>query len=150
MTLNMNQFAMQPVAGDTDLVKSGFAFSAQVASSVTTPLVPGQAVKVEDSAGGVPKVLALAANTDTAHGVVMRNNKDISYAALTSLEIASWGSTIWMTAGGAIARFGKVEVVAATSKVIASAGTNPVFGIAFDKAAADLDLIRVTLITFTL
>lgn len=146
MALNSNQFAMQPVAGDEDLGgKGGLAISCQVSASQATALVPGQAVKFEDSAGGVPKVLSCA-DTDAADGFVLRNMKDIEYTAGEKLEIAMVGKFMWMTAAAAIARNAKLEVVNASVKVKTAVGVNPIVGVAFDKAAADGDLIRVRIL----
>ncbi len=124
--------------------------SAAVSADQVTALVAGQPVKIENSAGGVPKVLALAANADSTAGFVGYNLKDISYPANARCELALAGTVMYMTAGGAISRWGNVEVVYTTNKVIAAGGTNPVVGIAFDKAAADGDLIRVMVLNASL
>lgn len=148
MTLNMNQFAQLPTQGEMDLEGFGSnVISAQVSHSQATALVAGQAVKVENSAGGVPKLLALASNADITAGFIPYNLKDISYPADARCEMALNGSVMFMTAGGAIARWGNVEVVYTTNKVIAAAGVNPVTGFAIDKAAADGDLIRVYIVS---
>jgi hypothetical protein len=147
MTLNINQFAMSTVQGQMDLQFNGSVISAQVDSTQATNLVAGQAVKLVDSAGGVPKVVGLAANTDSTFGYVIRNLKDVDFPAYAQLEIALQGSVMYMTAGAAIARGASIEVVYTTNKVITNAGVNPVAGYALDKAAADGDLIRVYVLT---
>lgn len=144
MSLNQNQFAQLPIQGQMDLEGFGSnVLAARVSHSLGTALVPGQAVKVENTAGGPPVITALTANSDIPAGFVPFNLKDISYPADARAELAIGGSVMYMTAGGAVARWGQVEVVYTTNKVIASAGTNPVCGFAIDKAAADGDLIRV-------
>ena len=143
MAINPNQFALEPVQGEVDMTVQGQVVSAQVYASEATALVAGQAVKLIDSAGGVPTVTACTSNTDPVFGFVIRNAKDINFAAGDRLEVALNGVLLYMTAGGAIARGGAVEQVYSTQKVIASAGLNPTVGYAFDKAAADGDLIRV-------
>lgn len=147
MVLNPNQFALETVQGQLDLLAPGTVISGQVSASQATAIVPGQPLKLEDSAGGTPKFLSLAADTDETFGFMVRNIKDISRSASDSLEVAIAGAVMVMTAGAAIPRGAKVEVVAATSKVIKWAGANPVVGIALDKAAADTDLIRVYITT---
>lgn len=144
-TLNMNQFALQTVQGQTDESVLGTVVTCQISGSETATLVPGQAVKLEDSATAIPSVLALAANTDKTFGFIARTLKDQSFSATTNntVEIALNGTLMYMTAGAAIARGAKLEVVYTTNKVITNAGVNPVVGWAFDKAAADGDLIRV-------
>ena len=147
MTQLINQFAQTPEPGDLDLLFPGGVISARAYASLVTPLVPGQAVKLVDVGGGVPVVTALAADTDATFGFVVRNLKDISFAANEILEVAIQGSVQYMVAGAAIARGAKIEVVTASTKVITNAGTNPVAGFAFDKATADGDVIRVFILT---
>lgn len=147
MTLNINQFAMSTVQGQMDLQFNGSVISAQVGPDVVTALVAGQPVKLIDSAGGVPKITPLTANTDSAFGYVIRNLKDQNFPADQPVEIALQGSVMYMTAGASIARGVAIEVVYTTNKVITNAGTNPVAGFALDKAAADGDLIRVYVLT---
>lgn len=141
--VDINSFKITPVQGEVDLNFAGSVVSARVYSSESAALVAGQAVKLVNSAGGVPEVTALTSNSDTIFGFVTRNFKDASYPAYASVEIALAGSVVWMTAGAAIARGASVEVAYTTTKVIAAAGTNPSAGFAYDKAAADGDLIRV-------
>lgn len=147
MAINPNMFAMETVQGQIDLSFHSSVITCEVSSAQATALVAGQAVKLEDSAGGMPKVLALAANTDPSFGVVLRNLKDINFPALARVEVALAGSVVYMTAGGAIARGAKVEFVNSTLKVITAAGTNPVLGFALDKAAGDNSLVRVYILT---
>lgn len=141
--LTINQFDMAPVPGQLDLETQGNIITGQVDAAQVTPLVPGQAVKMATTSGGVPKFLSLAANTDQTFGFVVRNLKDASDAAYANFEVALNNSVIWLVAGAAITRGAAVEVVASTSKVITSAGVNPVVGTAFDTASVNGDLIRV-------
>lgn len=143
MALNSNQFTQSPTVGDLDLQFPGSVISVQVYASEASALVAGRAVKVVDSAGGVPKVTAIAANTDKVAGFIVRNLKDQDFPAGSRLELAQFGSVMYMTASGAISREGEVEYDYSTGKVGAAAGVNPVVGIAVDKAAADGDVIRV-------
>lgn len=147
MTQSLNQFKMTPEQGQLDLTTFGQVETMQVDAAQATPLIPGQPIKIVDSAGGLPKVVALAANTDVTDGFVNYNVRKPSFAAGDAVEISRLGAVMWMTAGGAIARDGEIEVVYTTTKVIAAAGTNPKVGKAYDKAAADGDLIRVYIMT---
>lgn len=142
MAQTLNQFAMTPEVGDLDLQFPGQVLTAQVDAS-STSIVPGQPVKIVDSAGGLPKVTALTANTDKTFGFAIRNLKDAQIDAGEPIEIAFFGAVMYMTAGAAIARGANVEVVYTTNKVITSGGTNPIVGKALDKAAANNDVIRV-------
>ena len=147
MTLNqtLNQFNELPVLGQIDL--GGFSsnvISARVDNAQATALVAGQPVKLASTAGGVPSVVALSANSDATFGYVVYNVKDINYPANSKLEIAIEGTVEWLNSGGSITRGGAVENVYTTpGNVIASGGTNPAIGIAIDGATAANQLTRV-------
>lgn len=144
MTLNINQFKLTPVQGLMQNLGSGSnVFTMQIDPNSSATYVPGQAVKIVNTAGGVPQVTALTANTDEAVAFICYDQKNPNWTGGDYVEVALYGSVMYMTAGAAINRFAKVEVVYNTNKVIANAGTNPVVGFAFDKALADNDLIRV-------
>lgn len=148
MAQNVNQFAQTAVLGQADLEFNGSVISAATSVNQATALVAGQFVKVENSVGGVPKVLALAAATDGVAGVVLRNLKDASFPASARLELGLEGTVVWLNSQGAIARWSNVEAVFATNgNVAASGGINPVVGFAFDEATAANQLIRVFLRT---
>lgn len=143
---NINSFAQTPVQGQMDQSTLGTVINCRVSSAQATALVAGQAVKLDTTkTGGVPAVLALAANTDNIFGFVVQNVKDQSHAAGALVEIAQFGSIMYMTAGAAITRGASLEVTNSTKKVITNAGTNTLMGYAFDAAAADGDLIRVAI-----
>jgi hypothetical protein len=144
MTLQLNQFNEIPVQGQIDLAGFGSnVISARVDNSQATTLVAGQPVKLKTtSVDGVPAVIGLAANTDQAFGFVVYNVKDIEYAANSKLEIAEFGTYMYMTASGTINAGGAVEVVYTTNTVIASGGTNPVVGYAMNYATTG-QLVRV-------
>jgi len=139
---NINQFAQTTVQGQIDL-DHGNVITGQVDSSQATALIAGQAVKITTTAGGLPKFVALAANTDQTFGFVIRNVKDQDYPALSNFELAMNDSIMWMAATGAITRGASVEVAYATNQIAPSAGINPVVGIALDTAVNANDLIRV-------
>lgn len=144
---NTNQFAMSTVRGQLDLLTQGTVISCQVDSAQAVNIQQGEAVKLATTAGGVPKVISLAANADVSFGFACRNLKDVDYPASSYLEVAMINSVMTMEAGAAITRGAKVEVVYTTRKVITNAGTNPVVGFALDTAANSGDLIRVYIIT---
>lgn len=145
MSLNPNQFDQSVVKGQLDLKMQPSVISCQVKSDESTPLVPGQAVLMVDSAGGVPKVTAATTDEEDIFGFVVRNNKQSSFAAGEAVEIAMGrGCVMYMEAGAAVARNAQVQVVITGQKVITAAvGDHRIVGRALDKAAADADLIRV-------
>ncbi len=152
MSVNINQFGLTTIQGAMDMQVPGTVISCQVDAAQSPVLVPGQAVKLATTAGGVPKVLGLAANTDYTFGFVAYDSKDVSYAANARLQVAICNSVMYMTAGALIARATSgrptaVEVVYTTTKVITAAGINPIVGWTMDYAAADGDLVRVYIIT---
>lgn len=144
MAQNINQFAQTQVLGQLDLEFNGSVVSMQVSANQATALVAGQPIMVENSAGGAPKVLALASNTDTTNGFVVRNLKDPNFPTYARLEVAMEGSVMYLNSGAAINRFGPVEAVQGTpGNVIAWAGVNPVVGFAFDQATGANQLVRI-------
>lgn len=149
MTLLNNQFAMSTVLGDLDLQFPGGVITGRVSPNQATALVAGQPVKIDSaSTGGVIPLLALAANTDSTFGFVIRTLKDQSFPTNAAVEIAIQGAVMQMNAGAAITRGAKVEVVQSTpGNVITSAGTNPVVGFALDEAAGAGSLLRVYILT---
>lgn len=148
MALNINQFGQTTVQGQIDLQFNSSVVSAAVSDSQGTALVAGQAVKLENSAGGVPKVLALTSNTDTAFGIVLRNLKDKTFPAKALVEIGLNDTVVYLTGNTTspvIARGAAVEFDYVTNTVLAWAGINPIIGYAYDSFAAAGDLGRVLL-----
>lgn len=143
MPLTPNDFAMQSYQGKVDLGPLTNVITCRVSANETATLVAGQTVKLEDSAGGVPNVLARTADTDAVFGVIVYNHKDSGYVAKDMVEVAIVGTVMYMTAAAAIARGVAVHGVVATKKVATATGAYPEVGIALDKAAADGDLVRV-------
>lgn len=144
MALNQNQFAQSPVQGMVALRAPAKLISCQVDSSEAGSLVAGQFVKLVDSAGGLPKVIAVAANTDVSFGPIAYNIKNATYKAGDTVEVmVGFDDVMWMTASAAIARGALLMPVVAGSKVVTATTAKPIIGWALDKAAADGDLIRV-------
>lgn len=147
MALNINQFAQTTVQGQMDLQFGGSVLSGQVDAAQVTPLVAGQAVAGATTSGGVPKFLGTSAANPGIFGFVSRNLKDISFPASAPMEVAFTDSVMYMTAGAAITRFSSVEYDSTNIRVLASAGINPIVGIALDTAVNLGDLIRVLIKT---
>lgn len=150
MTQLQNQFSQSVVKGMPDLRISSTTIACEVEENVSTPLVAGQAVKMVDTAGGVPKVEACAADSDLLFGFISYNIKQASFAAQDAVEIAMDGGVLFLEAGAAIARQGQVMLAITGEKVVTATTSKPVAGIALDKAAADGDLIRVYVKSFGL
>lgn len=141
---SQNQFAQKSEQGQLDLRYNPGVFAAQVDSTQVLPLTPGQPVTLVDSAGGIPKVIAAATDAANIYGFVVWNVKKSSFAAGDTIEIAGMNDNVmYMTASAAIARGAEIGVVIASKKVLTATATDRIVGYAFDKAAADGDLIRV-------
>lgn len=144
MALNQNQLTEQIIQGSVTQALDYSTLSCSVSSSESTPLVAGQAVKIVDSVGGVPKVTAVTADADDVFGFVNYNAKDISFKAGAAVGISFFrGNVMWMTSSAAIARNAKVMVVVSGQKVATRASTGVCIGRALDKATAADQLIRV-------
>lgn len=139
-----NQFNQKPVQGQLDLLLNTETVSAEVDVTSAGSLVAGQAVKIVDSLGGVPKVVECAADSDDVFGFINYSIKDRLFNAYSKVELSIFrGNVMYMTASAAIARNAKVMVVIASKKVATRAGGGVCIGRAYDKASADGDLIRV-------
>lgn len=145
MTLNINQFNQSTVAGEPDLQFPGSVVTARVSTNQVTALVAGQAVKVEDTTGPLPNVLATAALTDPVWGIVLRNLKDASFPALAALEIGRDNTVVYLTASAAISRGVPVQIDPSTFQIATWDGVSTPIGEAYGKATAQGDLIRVWL-----
>lgn len=144
---NPNQFSQTPELGQLDLAYSPNTITCQVGPDVSTALLKGQAVKLIDSAGGVPKVEAVDDNADEVFGFIAYNVKQTSYEAGDAVEIAANLNVIHLEANGAINRGQQVCIDQATvGHVIAPTSGRKVVGYALDKAA-DGELLRVMLST---
>lgn len=148
MTQTLNQLGQAAFQGLIDLLTAPNTVAVQVDVSQATPLVPGQAVKMVDSVGGVPKVVAVAADTDDVMGFVNYSWKQSAFAAGQAMEISLNHNVMYMTASGAIARGASVMVVVSGSKVATATTGKTVAGRAYDKAVANGDLIRVWVTSF--
>ncbi len=145
MTQLSNQFAQTPQLGQLDLSFNTTTVSCQIDTSESGTLVPGQSVKLVDSAGGVPKVIACAADADTVFGFINYQMKQSGYVAGDAVEISTgYGNVMYLRATAAIARGALLkQAVASTGGVLTATAGAKIVGWALDKAAADGDLIRV-------
>lgn len=146
-TQSQNQFQMSSQLGMIDLRYDYNTISAQVDVSQVGSLYSGAAVKVVDSAGGVPKVIAVAANADEVFGFINYDIKSKAYVAGDSLEISQAGNVMFLYATTAIARGARCQLAISTNggvAAITTAGAD-IVGWALDKGAIG-DLIRVHLL----
>lgn len=143
-----NSFAMAPILGQADQLYNVNTTPCQVDLSETGSLVAGQAVKIVDSAGGVPKVVACTSNTDVVFGFIAYNIKNQAYVAGMAVEVFQDLNVIYLVAQTAIARGARCCLAVETvGGVKATGGSSTVVGYAFDKATNVGDLIRVKLST---
>lgn len=143
MTQNPNQFSQTVTKGMLDLKSGSTPLPVQVDSAQATDLVAGQVVKIATTAGGVPKVLGVANDTDAMFGVVIYAFRKNNYPALANLEIAQGGAVVYMEASAAIARGARVMAVVTGSKIATATTGKRIVGMALDTALVDGDLIRV-------
>jgi hypothetical protein len=140
----LNQFGMNAIKGQMDLRSGQPTLSCQVDSSASASLIPGQAVKIVDSVGGVPKVIPVAADTDDVFGFVVYDAKTPLFAVGDRVEILPMRcGVMFMESGAAVARNAEVQVVVSGSKVITAVSSKRIVGRALDKATASGQLIRV-------
>lgn len=148
MTQLVNQFAQSPELGQLDMKMNTSTIPCQVDASEGGALVPGQAVKLVDSAGGVPKVVAVASDDDQVFGFVIYDpvQKSSGYVAGDALEVSTiYGNVMYLKAVGAVARGSLLKIVQATVGGVAVTNNgdgDKIVGWAFDKAAND-ELLRV-------
>ena len=149
-TLSQNQFQQSPIVGMIDLRFPYNSVSVQIDSSQVGSLYAGAAVKMVDSAGGVPKVVGCEAADDEVLGFINYDVKTVAFSAGMPAEISMAGNVMFLMATGAIARGVEVSLDIATMGGVQSAAGNTgdtIVGWAYDKASAAGDLIRVFLKT---
>lgn len=144
--LDPNQFAETSFLGVIDQRFDYDTIPVQIDASQSGTLYPGQAVKIYDSADGVPKVVACTAVTDNVFGFINFDVKSQSYVANDMCEISQSGNVLYLYSTGAIARGAQVCL-----DIVTVGGVGPlvslsnVVGWAMDKASAAGTLIRVRL-----
>lgn len=151
-TLNPNQFAQSEVVGTIDLRFPYNSVAVQIDASQVGALYQGSAVKMVDSADGVPKVVGCTAASDEVLGFINYDIKNVSYVAGDEAEISMSGNVMYLYASAAIARGAQVQLnvvsPGSVSPVVVSSGAD-IVGWAYDKAPAAGSLIRVFIKTPT-
>ncbi len=149
-SLSQNQFSQSPLVGMIDMRFPYNTMSVQIDASQATALYAGAAVRIVDSADGVPKVVGCSANSDEVLGFINFDIKTVQFLAGAMCEISMAGNVIYLFATGAIARGVRVSLDLTTMGGVRSAAGNTgddYVGWALDKAAAAGALIRVHLLT---
>lgn len=148
--LNPNQFAQTTVVGMIDLRFPYNSVSVQIDASQSGNLYPGSAVKMVDSADGIPKVVGCASDADEVLGFINFDIKTIAFIAGSLAEISMGGNVMYLYATGAIARGTQVCLDLTSPGSVAQvtgSGGEDIVGWAYDKAVAAGALIRVFLKT---
>lgn len=147
---NPNQFSQSAYLGMIDMRFPYNSVSVLVDASQAVALSAGSAVKMVDSAGGVPKVVACAAASDEVLGFINFDIKSIAFAAGQPCEISMAGNVIYLYATEAVARGAQLVADLSTNGGVHAAAGNSgdtIVGWAYDKASAPGQLIRVFLKT---
>lgn len=143
---SQNQLSLSPVLGMIDERYNYNTKPAQIDVSQSGSLVAGQAVKIVASAGGIPKVVGCAANSDQVFGIINYDVKSALYGAGDKVEISQSGNVIYMVAVGAINRGVQVQLdlsyTGGVKTITGSSGAN-IIGWALDQASAAGQLIRI-------
>lgn len=146
--LSQNQFAQAPYLGMIDLRFDYNTVSVQIDASQVGALYAGSAVKIVDSADGVPKVVGCSANSDEVLGFINFDIKTVQFLAGSPAEISQAGNVMYLYSTGAISRGVQVQLDLTTNGGVAqisgSSGAD-IVGWAYDKASAAGQLIRVKL-----
>lgn len=149
-SLNINSFAQSPTLGQVDLRFPYNSVSVLVDASQVGSLYQGGAVKMVDSADGVPKVIGCSADADECLGFINYDQKTVAFVAGSPAEISMSGNVMYLYASAAIARGAQVQLSVVSpgsvAPVVASSGAD-IVGWAYDKATAAGQLIRVFLKT---
>lgn len=148
--VSQNLFTMAPYLGMLDLRFNPESVSVEIDSTQATSIAAGTAVKIVDSVGGIPKVIACTANSDEVLGFINFDIKSQSFAAGDKCEISMAGNFMYLYSTGAIARGVQVSLDITTAGGVRAAAGNTgddIVGYAFDKATAGGQLIRIRIRT---
>lgn len=146
--LNPNQFSQTSYLGTIDLRFPYNSVSVQIDVSQATPLFCGAAVKLVNSAGGVPKVVGCAANSDNVFGFINFDIKTVSFVAGSTAEVSMNGNVMYLYSTGVIARGAQVTLDLTTNGGVASITTGSnIVGFAYDGFPAAGTLGRIFLKT---
>ena len=146
MAQQLNQFVQAPIVGMLDMKFNWNTKSAEIDASQVGSLAQGQAVKIVDSAGGIPKVVGCTADTDEVFGFINYDIKSQLFVAGDRVEISQKGNVMFLVATAAVARGAQVVLDTAGGVYPAALGSGKcLVGFALDKATAPGDIIRVEL-----
>lgn len=144
--LSQNQFQMAQYLGTVDQQYNYNTQSVQFDVTQPAAVSAGIAVKIVDSADGVPKVVSCTANSDAVWGFVNYDIKSIGYSAGSVAGISQAGNVIYLYATTAIPRGSRVTLdvttVGGVGVLVGSSGA-AIVGYAIDKATTAGQLIRV-------
>lgn len=150
MTVNMNQFNQQAIAGQLDLQVGGLgpSFTLRIdPDSAGSDIEAGEGLKIVDGGAndpnGVPLCDILAADTEQAFGVRIYDAKQGKAQPGDIVQVTFDGNVVWMEAAAALNRWAQVQLVKATPGQVAAKSTGALFGRLLDKASATGDLVRV-------
>lgn len=143
----MNQFAMSSLKASIAKGSNPFTLSVVIDPDETASLIPGDFVKVSGEVAGIVSVLKCAA-TDVALGVITASKKTNTWVAGDAVEIALFGSILWLESSAAITAGDDLEYVVSGAKVKTNAGVNPICATALTGAAAGGALVMAQLKSF--
>lgn len=147
--LSPNQFNQTAVLGQLDLPYNYNTIAAEIDVTQSGTIYAGQAVKVIASAGGIPKVVAIAANSDDVFGFINYDIKTVGFVAGSVCEISQAGNVMFLYASAAINRGTRVTVSIVSpgtvDPLVGSSGAD-IVGFAIGQASAAGNLIRIKLL----
>lgn len=145
MVQNLNQFAQSPERGQIAMQGGeGFILSAQIASTVNTPVLAGDLLEIVGTSKDVIQVQPVSSGV--ALGYVVWSPIKTEFKAQDMVEIVITGGIVRQVASAAIVAGANVTYTADTGKVVTATtgeSATAVNGVALDAASADGDLIRV-------
>lgn len=143
MAINLNQEIMTARVGSYALAPFNPAVQARLDSALVGSILVPSIVKLIDNVGGVPVVTPCAV-TDVPYGVIVYNGGlGESYKANDMVSLATDNDVVYFQTTASAITAGSAVEFDATGKVLASAGTNAVLGIALDSVGATGGVIRV-------
>lgn len=142
MALDLNQFTIEPQAGDMVYAPNRPQLSVKVAADEATALIPGRAVKIASTDRDMLKVTA-AAVTEMPYGVVLRNERQTQFGANEVCTIARDGDIVWLPAKAAITVGAKLQFTVDGEVAATATATNFYLGVALTPATAAGDLVQV-------
>ncbi len=149
-TQSVNQFAQSPYLGMIDMRFPYNTVSVLIDQSESGTLYAGSPVKIVNSAGGVPKVVACTAENDVVFGYINYDIKTVGFTKGMPAEVSMSGNYMFLIATGPIDRMAKVVLDLNTNggvKAATGSTGDRIVGNAYDKAANSGQLIRVELNT---